>query len=55
MHLKHGCILESKDEGQIFSSARKIYGKKASFVPSPTGAKQFVACKFQASVAEEQD
>jgi hypothetical protein len=36
MHLKHGCILESKDEGQIFSSARKIYGKKDPFVPSPT-------------------
>ena len=36
MHLKHGCILESKDEGQIYSSARKIYDKKAPFVPSPT-------------------
>jgi hypothetical protein len=36
MHLKHGCILEPKDEGQIFSSPRKIYGKKTPFVPSPT-------------------
>jgi len=36
MHLKHGCILESKDEGEIFSSARKIYGKKTPLVPSRT-------------------
>jgi len=36
MHLKHGCILESKDEGQIFSLARTNYGKKTTFVPSPT-------------------